>query len=89
MQNLVLHNGFFGVAETGTFHKAETMNDWVLNSDSGIPTGWKSVYVDTGVNDVKVDEKQSDGWIYTLGGQRATDSYKGVVIKDGHKVVVP
>lgn len=65
------------------------MNDWVLNSDSGIPTGWKSVYVDTGVNDVKVDEKQSDGWTYTLGGQRATDSYKGVVIKDGHKVVVP
>lgn len=29
-----------GVASTGTFHKSPEMQDWPLNSQSGIPEGW-------------------------------------------------
>ena len=33
-------NWLSGVAATGTFHKNVVMEDWPINSASGIPTGW-------------------------------------------------
>ena len=31
------------VSATGTFTKAASMNDWVIDSNNGIPTGWTVV----------------------------------------------
>ena len=33
-------NWLYGVANTGTFHKSVLMEDWILDSPSGIPVGW-------------------------------------------------
>ena len=33
-------NWLDGVAATGTFYKPASMNDWTINSVSGIPSGW-------------------------------------------------
>lgn len=41
---------------------------------------------ETGIEDVKaVNTKKDDGAIYNLAGQKVTDSYKGIVIKNGKK----
>lgn len=36
-------NWLYGVPSGGTFYKNAAMNDWPLNSDSGIPNGWNVV----------------------------------------------
>ena len=36
-------NWLDGVADTGTFYKSESMDDWTTNSASGIPSGWTVV----------------------------------------------
>ena len=43
---------------------------------------------ETGIEDVKtVNRKKADGAIYNLAGQKVTDSYKGIVIKNGKRYV--
>lgn len=43
---------------------------------------------ETGIEDIKaVNNKKYDGAIYNLAGQKVTDSYKGIVIKNGKKVL--
>ena len=43
-------------------------------------------YLD-GIDMVKVNNTQSNGVVYNLAGQRVSESYKGIVIKDGKKMV--
>ena len=44
---------------------------------------------ETGIEDVKtVNRKKVDGAIYNLAGQKVNASYKGIVIKNGKKVVM-
>lgn len=47
-----------GVASSGNFYKAPEMNDWLLNSDSGIPEGW------TVANYNGVEEQQDQVVVY-------------------------
>ena len=42
----------------------------------------------TGIDAVKTVDAQFDGKIYNLAGQEVTKSYKGIVIKNGKKVVI-
>ena len=39
----------------------------------------------TGISDIRTDENNNDGRIYNLAGQVVDESYKGIVIKNGHK----
>ena len=34
------YNWAYGVASTGIFVKASSMNDWEIDSTNGIPSGW-------------------------------------------------
>ena len=44
---------------------------------------------ETGIEDVKtVNRKKADGAIYNLAGQKVNTSYKGIVIRNGKRVVV-
>lgn len=43
----VTQNWVYGVASTGTFVKNKDMNDWAINSTSGVPIGW--TVIDDGV----------------------------------------
>lgn len=47
-----------GVASSGNFYKAPEMEDWLLNSDSGIPEGW------TVANYNGVEEQQDQVVVY-------------------------
>ena len=49
-------------------------------------TGKIDSSVPTGINTVKVAEA-TDGVIYNLAGQKVNENYKGVVIKDGKKMI--
>ena len=46
---------------------------------------WENYF--TGVEMVKVYNNTSNGAIYNLAGQRVNESYKGIVIKDGKKMI--
>ncbi len=41
----------------------------------------------TGIETIKAVEKAQEGAIYNLAGQKVSESYKGIVIKNGKKVV--
>lgn len=41
----------------------------------------------TGINGVKVNQNASNAPVYNLGGQRVSNSYKGVVVKNGKKMI--
>lgn len=41
----------------------------------------------TGINAANLQPAKNDGKIYNLQGQEVGQSYKGIVIKDGHKVI--
>lgn len=42
----------------------------------------------TGINSISVDKAQtSDSAIYNLAGQRVSNSYKGIIIQNGHKFI--
>ena len=41
----------------------------------------------TGINAVRVGEK-TDAPLFNLNGQRVSDNYKGIVVKNGKKYVV-
>ena len=46
-------------------------------------------YVPAGINVINAETKTAtDGAIYNLSGQRVDENYRGVVIKNGHKVVI-
>lgn len=47
-----------------------------------------NVLTATGINDVRTQKDDVRGVIYDLQGRRVSDSYRGVVIKNGRKVVV-
>ena len=47
--------------------------------------GWEDYLI--GVEMVKVYNTTSNGAIYNLAGQRVNESYKGIVIKDGKKMI--
>ena len=53
------------VAETGTFHKNPEMNDWPLNSVSGIPVGWN---VDVLSVDITATANPAEGGTVTGSG---------------------
>ena len=50
------------------------------------PTNSQSIY--TGINSVKAAEATLDGAIYNLAGQKVNAAFKGLVIKNGKKVVL-
>jgi hypothetical protein len=45
------------------------------------------VSAETGIREV-MSEDASDGACYNLAGQRVTAGYKGIVIRNGNKVVI-
>ena len=47
--------------------------------------GWEDYLI--GVEMVKVYNTTSNGSIYNLAGQRVNESYNGIVIKDGKKMI--
>ena len=49
---------------------------------------WLVEYVPSAINAAKVNAESDDAAVYSLSGQRVSKAYKGVVIKNGRKVVV-
>ena len=43
-------------------------------------------FTPTGINTVKTDVAR-DGYMYNVSGQRVNDTYKGIVIKNGKKML--
>ena len=43
-------------------------------------------FTPTGIDAVKTDAAH-DGYIYNVSGQRVNDSYKGLIIKNGKKML--
>ena len=43
---------------------------------------------ETGIDTIKTAEKANDGVIFNLAGQKVANNYKGLVIKNGKKVVM-
>lgn len=76
-----------GVAATGTFVKAEGMNDWTIGT-GGIPEGW-TISEATGIRALLNDngEMINDKW-YTLDGRLVEHPAKGVYIVNGRKIHV-
>ena len=42
----------------------------------------------TGISDIRGDEETKDSFIYNISGQRVNDGYRGVVVRDGKKVMI-
>ncbi|MGM9704636.1 MAG: hypothetical protein ACI3YB_01425 [Prevotella sp.] len=42
----------------------------------------------TGIDSIKNEDKASNGKIYNLAGQRVNSTYKGIVIRDGKKMIM-
>jgi hypothetical protein len=42
----------------------------------------------SGINDIHLDSTQSSGQGYNLNGMRIESNYKGVVIKNGKKIII-
>ena len=51
-------------------------------ADSGFPTD------PTGIQTVNRETKTAGSAVYNLAGQKVANDYKGLVIKDGKKIVV-
>jgi hypothetical protein len=55
-----------------------------ITAEATVPTGINGIYVDGEAADIFSDGKP----VYNLSGQRVFKGYKGVVIKNGKKIVV-
>ena len=83
------HQWLYGVAATGTFVKAEGINDWTIGT-SGIPTGWTVEEVSTGIGNLIPDQNSGVGAWYSIDGRRlqGEPTTSGIYVKDGRKVVI-
>ena len=83
-------NNFLGnVLSTGTFVKADGMNDWTRDYN-GIPEGWTIISAseeETGINTIHNSQFIMHNDVYNMQGQRVSENYKGVVIVNGKKYV--
>ncbi len=71
-----------------------TMTDETLSATITIPVGtditvtFEGKATDTGIESVRSDVNVQNGTSYTINGMKASEGYKGIVIKDGKKVLV-
>jgi hypothetical protein len=81
-----------GVSPTGTFVKADGMNDWT-NDYRGIPESWivkNESEMPSGIDATQVSNNQDPrNHVYDLQGRRVEPSAKGMYIVNGKKVLLP
>lgn len=81
-----------GVSPTGTFVKADGMNDWT-NDYRGIPEGWtvkNESEMPSGIGAALMTNNQNkNNHVYDLYGRRVEQSAKGVYIVNGKKILNP
>ena len=49
--------------------------------------GYEEYQSGTGIMGVNVTKTTTNGAIYNLAGQKVNDTYKGIIIKDGKKMI--
>ncbi len=52
-----------------------------------LPVSFEGDDMSTGIEDAVISDESSNGACYNLSGQRVTDGYKGIVIKNGKKIL--
>lgn len=70
-------------------------NFWINGSTLGVyvitidlnTMRWSQAVDESGVTDIKVDDKNTDGPRYNMLGQPVTDDYRGIVLQRGHKTL--
>ncbi len=71
-----------------------TMTKETLSATITIPVGmditvtFEGKATDTGIEAVRSDSSVQSGTSYTINGMKASEGYKGIVVKDGKKVLV-
>lgn len=77
-------NWVFLVASTGTFYKAEGMNDWELNSVNGIPEGWTVSNAGGGSSEPEEPSETTVTWdlsdMASMGTQGGYFKAKGITL---------
>ena len=76
----------YGVAETGTFIKAEGVNDWT-EGVHGIPTGW-TVETPTGIRTIEKGKSIMGNAIYDLSGRHVANPSNNIYVVKGKKVII-
>ena len=79
------------IAEAGDYHGQPYTHKFIMPAQDvtakvtfRVATGINGIYVDGAAADIFSDGKP----VYNLSGQRVFKGYKGVVIKNGKKIVV-
>lgn len=84
---ITINNG--DVLEIGIRKTAAISEDWVIFDDFELYylSGDEFKKVETGVEDINAATADDNAPAYNVAGQQVTDSYKGIVIKNGKKVL--
>lgn len=84
---ITINNG--DVLEIGIRKTAAISEDWVIFDDFELYylSGDEFKEVETGVEDINAAAADDNAPAYNVAGQQVTDSYKGIVIKNGKKVM--
>ena len=59
---------------------------WV-HTQMFVDVAGENTVIPTGINAIKTAEKDNNGAIYNLAGQKVENGYKGLVIKNGKKMI--
>ena len=79
----------FTDAATGNFNGTFALVEGTTEPEALGDPRWTISYTTTGINGIMVeDADDADAPMYNLSGQRVDKSYKGIVIKNGKKVVI-